>query len=108
MNISLKGIKDIDKLLLMRNDIREKITELKMTDDDTIKILMKQYINIYNKINYIKNRNVILEKNKEKKREYVKTNYEVIKEKNKQYQTKRRERFKKLEEFYNSNKDIIK
>ena len=108
MNISLKGIKDIDKLLLMRNDIREKITELKMTDDDTIKILKKQYMNISNKINYIKNRNVILEKNKEKKREYVKTNYEVIKEKNKQYQTKRRERFKKLEEFYNSNKDIIK
>ena len=65
-------------------------------------------MNISNKINYIKNRNVILEKNKEKKREYVKTNYEVIKEKNKQYQTKRRERFKKLEEFYNSNKDIIK
>ena len=108
MNISLKGIKDIDKLLLMRNDIREKITELKMTDDDTIKILKKQYMNISNKINYIKNRNVILEINKEKKREYVKTNYEVIKEKNKQYQTKRRERFKKLEEFYNSNKDIIK
>ena len=108
MNISLKGIKDIDKLLLMRNDIREKITELKMTDDDTIKILKKQYMNISNKINYIKNRNVILEKNKEKKREYVKTNYEVIKEKNKQYQTKRRERFKKLQEFYNSNKDIIK
>ena len=111
MDISLKGVKDVNKLLLMRNDIKGKITELNMNDNDddndTIKLLKKQYMNISNKISYIKNRNTILEKYKDKNRQYVKDNYEIIKEKNKQYQTKRRQKYKELEEFYNDNKDVI-
>lgn len=110
MDTSLKGINDINKLLLMRDEIKEKITELNMNDDnndDTIKQLKKKYMNISNKINYINNRNVILEKYKDKNRQYVKDNYEVIKDKNKEYQTKRRKKFKELEEFYNSNKENL-
>ena len=111
MNINIKGINDINELLLMRNEIKEKITELNINDDnndDTIKQLKKKYMNISNKMNYINNRNVILEKYKDKNRQYVKDNYEVIKDKNKAYQTKRREKFKELQQFYNDNIDIIK
>lgn len=106
MDINIKGINDIDELLLIRDEIKEKITELNM-NDDIIKQLKKKYMNISNKINYINNRVVILEKYKDKNRAYVKNNYEIIKEKNKEYQTKRREKFKELEEFYKSNKENL-
>ncbi len=106
LNISLKNIKDVEKLLTLRNNIRDEITELKLNDDinlyDDINLLKKQYFNISNKINYIKNSTAILEKYKEKNRAYVKDNYEIIKEKNKEYQRIRREKFKQLEEFYNN------
>ena len=106
MNINIKKINNIDELLLIRNEIKEKITELNNDDnnDDTIKQLKKKYMNISNKINYINNRVVILEKYKDKNRAYVKNNYEIIKEKNKAYQTERRKEFKELKEFYNNNK----
>lgn len=106
MDINIKGINDVNKLLLIRDQIKEKITELNTNDDnndDTIKQLKKKYMNISNKINYINNRSKILEKYKDKNRAYVKNNYEIIKEKNKAYQTKRREKFIELEEFYKSN-----
>lgn len=105
LNVSLKNIKDVDKLLKLRNDIKDTIIELKKNDDnndDTIKQLKKKYMNIANKMNYINNRNVILEKYKDKNRQYVKDNYLIIKQKNKEYQTKRRLKFKELEEFYNN------
>lgn len=111
MNISLKGIKDINELLLMRNEIKAKMTELHMNDDDNdndiIKILKKQYFNISNKMNYINNKTVILEKYKEKNRQYVKDNYEIIKQKNKEYQVKHRQKFKELQEFYNNNNGFL-
>ena len=106
MDTSLKGINDVDKLLLIRNEIKEKITELNMNDDnndDTIKQLKKKYMNISNKINYINNRVVIIDKYKDKNREYIKNNYEIFKDKNKAYQSKRREELKRLQQFYNDN-----
>jgi hypothetical protein len=108
LNVSLKNIKDVDKLLKLRNDIKDTIIELKKNDDfnDTnendIKLLKNRYYNISNKINYINNKDTIKTRNIEKGREYVKNNYEVIKQKNKEYQVKRRLKFKELEEFYNN------
>jgi hypothetical protein len=104
MNVNIKGINDVNKLLLMRDEIKEKIKELNEKDDDTIKQLKKNYMNISNKINYINNREEILEKYKDYNRQYVKNNYEVVKERNRQYQTKRRQKFKQFEEFFNNSK----
>ena len=108
LNVSLKNIKDVDKLLKLRNDIKDTITELKKNEDcndineNDIKLLKNRYFNISNKINYINNSDIIKARNKDKSREYTKTNYEVIKQKNKEYQVKRRLKFKELEEFYNN------
>ena len=106
LKVSIKNINDVDNLLKLRNEIRDKITELKIYDDDDltddIKILKNQYFNISNKINYINNKDTILEKYKNKNREYAKNNHEVIKQKNKEYQKKRREKFKELQQFYNN------
>jgi hypothetical protein len=33
LNVSLKNIKDVEKLLTLRNNIRDEITELKLKDD---------------------------------------------------------------------------
>ena len=110
MDINIKDINNVDELLLIRNEIKDKITEQNNNDnnDDIIKQLKKKYMNISNKINYISNKIVILEKYKDKNRAYVKDNYEIIKEKNKAYQTKRREKFKELQQFYNnSNKETL-
>jgi len=108
---NIKKIKDVNILLKIRNEIRDKIIEIKANDDsiddDAINLLKKQYSSISNKINYINNKDSILEKYKEKNREYVRDNYEVIKEKNKQYQTKYRQKFKELQQFYNNNKETL-
>ena len=106
ININIKGINDINELLLLRNEIQRNITELNNNDNDNdniIKQLKKKYMNISNKINYINNRVVILDKYKDKNRAYVKDNYDVIKDKNKEYQKNRRAEFKTLKQFYNDN-----
>ena len=108
MNINIKDINNVDELLLIRNKIQCEITELNINDDDNnndniIKQLKKKYMNISNKINYINNRVIIIDKYKDKNREYIKNNYDIIKDKNKAYQTKRREEFKRLQQFYNDN-----
>ena len=110
LDISLKYIKDVDGLLSLREKIHKKIVELKNNLDDNdniLTLLKKKYFNISNKINYIKKRETIIERNREKNRTYIVNNYEKIKQYNKNYQRNRRVHYKELVELFDKQANII-
>ena len=104
INITLKNITDTDELIKLRTDIRRKITELKNNiddDNDNILILLnKKYYNISNKINYINNRDVIIERNRDRNRQYIKDHYEEVKQYNRKYQQNKRQYYKDIERLF--------
>jgi len=104
INITLKNIKDTDGLIKLRTDIRKKITELKNNiddDNDNILILLnKKYYNISNKINYINNRDVIIERNRDRNRQYIKDHYTEVKDYNRKYQQNKRQYYKDIERLF--------
>ena len=80
LDISLKNIKDVEGLIELRNKIKKQMIELKDENNNILILLKKKYFNISNKITYINNKEIIIERNKEKNREYIKNNYEKIKD----------------------------
>ena len=100
LDISLKNIKDVEGLIELRNKIKKQMIELKDENNNILILLKKKYFNISNKITYINNKEIIIERNKEKNREYIKNNYEKIKDYNKKYQQHRREHYKELLEMF--------
>ena len=104
INISLKNITDTDGLIKLRTDIRKKITELKNNIDDDndniLTLLNKKYYNISNKINYINNRDVIIERNRDRNRQYIKDHYEEVKQYNRKYQQNKRQYYKDIERLF--------
>ncbi len=110
LDLSLNNIKDTESLLLLRDKIHKKMVELKENKDENENILIllrKKYFNISNKINYINKKDVIIERNKDKNREYIKNNYSKIKEYNKKYQQHRREHYKELLDMFNKTLSTI-
>jgi hypothetical protein len=102
IDVSLKKIIDTESLLLLRDKIHLKMAELKRTEnenDNIFILLKKKYFNISNKITYINNRDVIIERNRERNREYIKENYSRIKECNRLYQQHRREHYKDINDM---------
>ena len=101
INILLKIIKDTEGLMEIRNDIRKKITELKNDfndeNDNLLTLLNKKYYNISNKINYINNKEMIIEHNKDRNKQYIKDHYEEVKEYNRTYQKNKRKYYKDIE-----------
>jgi len=104
INITLKNITDTDGLIKLRTDIRKKITELKNNIDDDndniLTLLNKKYYNISNKINYINNRDVIIERNRDRNRQYIKDHYTEVKEYNRKYQQNKRQYYKDIERLF--------
>ena len=104
INITLKNITDTDDLIKLRTDIRKKITELKNNIDDDndniLTLLNKKYYNISNKINYINNRDVIIERNRDRNRQYIKDHYEEVKQYNRKYQQNKRQYYKDIERLF--------
>lgn len=101
---NIKNINDIEELLKIRKEIQDKINDIKTNDGNLVdmQLLQKKYFNISNKVYYLKNKQEIIEKYDNQRKEYVKNNYEVIKQKNKDYQAKRRAKFKEMEKLVNS------
>ena len=104
INITLKNITDTDDLIKLRTDIRKKITELKNNIDDDndniLTLLNKKYYNISNKINYINNRDVIIERNRDRNRQYIKDHYTEVKDYNRKYQQNKRQYYKDIERLF--------
>ena len=104
INIALKNITDTDDLIKLRTNIRRKITELKNNidndNDNILTLLNKKYYNISNKINYINNRDVIIERNRDRNRQYIKDHYTEVKEYNRKYQQNKRQYYKDIERLF--------